>query len=641
MDDLGNAGNTGTAGNTGNAGGAQADDAVVGDEVLAVVVAAAAWVAAAASPTGLRPWPAAAIGFTAAAVGWWSVGGSRRRAVTVVLVVAGVALVAGHRGAVVSAGYHQRAVGGLPSPVTVLGDAEPVGVAGWRVEFRLPDGGRVEATAFGRAGTELSRAAIGSVVAVEGRLRPVGDRPWLRTRHVEGRATVTDAALVAGPPVWRSAVEAVRHRVAAGADVLSPRSAALYRGLVLGDDRFQPPGQVLRFRLSGLAHLLAVSGQNVAFVLVAAAPLLRRLAPRAQLAGVVVVLVVFALVTRLEPSVLRAVTAAGLSAWAVATGRARSGIGVLAGAVLALVLIDPFLVDAIGFQLSVAASAGILLLSPALRRLLPGPSWLVEPLATSVAAQLAVAPLLAVHFGPVSLVAVPANLAAGWAAAGVMVWGLTAGTVAGLLPDAVASIVQFPVRLALGWLELVAAAGTRLPAPRPHLGAVLGLVVAWLAVRRADPRWPRVGVMLAGVVLVAAAVPQPATAPGACGAGITWYPAARGRSVLQLGADVTLDGVETCRRAGIRSVDLLVVTAGDRSTGRLATALREIVAVGEVWAPPFHAVPGARRRLEPATVATADGWLSVAPEPGGDRLVVTFDAAVAPPSRGGVADGFG
>ena len=95
-----------------------------------------------------------------------------------------------------------------------------------------------------------------------------------------GRAVVGEARLLTGPGPLRALVEAVRHRIGAGADVLDDRSQALYRGLVLGDDRFQPDGQVLRFRLTGLSHLLAVSGQNVAFVLTALAPVINRLSRR-------------------------------------------------------------------------------------------------------------------------------------------------------------------------------------------------------------------------------------------------------------------------------------------------------------------------------------------------------------------------
>ena len=65
-----------------------------------------------------------------------------------------------------------------------------------------------------------------------------------------------------------------------GADELPADQAALTRGLVIGDDRDQPPAMVERFRASGLSHLTAVSGQNVAFVLAAAGPLLRRLPVR-------------------------------------------------------------------------------------------------------------------------------------------------------------------------------------------------------------------------------------------------------------------------------------------------------------------------------------------------------------------------
>ena len=179
-------------------------------------------------------------------------------------------------------------------------------------------------------------------------------------------------------------VEAVRDRVGAGADALDERPAALYRGLVLGDDRFQPLGQRLRFRLSGLSHLLAVSGQNVAFVLAAAGPLIGSLGHRSRIVAVLGIVVLFAVITRLEPSVLRAAATASLAAWASWSGRSRSGVAILALAVMGLVLVDPFLVDAVGFQLSVAASAGILTLGPPLARRLPGP----DPMAQAPDAQL-------------------------------------------------------------------------------------------------------------------------------------------------------------------------------------------------------------------------------------------------------------
>ena len=69
----------------------------------------------------------------------------------------------------------------------------------------------------------------------------------------------------------------MHHTVEAGLGSFDPDDRALFLGIVFGDDRGQSELEQFRFRASGLGHLTAVSGQNVAFVLVAASPLLRRL----------------------------------------------------------------------------------------------------------------------------------------------------------------------------------------------------------------------------------------------------------------------------------------------------------------------------------------------------------------------------
>ena len=81
----------------------------------------------------------------------------------------------------------------------------------------------------------------------------------------------------------------------------------------------------------------------------------------------------FGVVTRFEPSVLRATVMAAIAVTAWMLGRPVSGLRTLALAVTALVLVDPMLVGVLGFQLSVAASAGILVLARPLADHLPGP----------------------------------------------------------------------------------------------------------------------------------------------------------------------------------------------------------------------------------------------------------------------------
>jgi competence protein ComEC len=134
--------------------------------------------------------------------------------------------------------------------------------------------------------------------------------------------------------------------------------------LVIGDDREQPRDMIDRFRASGLSHLTAVSGQNVAFVLAAFGPLLVRLRPWPRWALTVVVIAWFVVITRFEPSILRAGVMAGLAATAFATGRERSTLRILAVAVTALLLVDPLLAWSVGFWLSVGATAGVCTVGP-------------------------------------------------------------------------------------------------------------------------------------------------------------------------------------------------------------------------------------------------------------------------------------
>ena len=125
-------------------------------------------------------------------------------------------------------------------------------------------------------------------------------------QHVVGEVTVEWAADVrAGGPADRAS-NRVRDALRRGSESLPGDDAALFRGLVIGDDADQPPAMLDRFRASGLSHLTAVSGQNVAFLLAAAGPLLRRLRAGPRWAATVVLVGV---VRRAHP--VRAVDPAG------------------------------------------------------------------------------------------------------------------------------------------------------------------------------------------------------------------------------------------------------------------------------------------------------------------------------------------
>ena len=389
--------------------------------------------------------------------------------------------------------------------VVLLTDPSPVG-PGRTAVARL---GRrhVQLLAFGRAGRSLGRRLAGDVVVVDGRLSAVrGPRAAaLRARHVAARIDVEIVTDWRPGNVLAEAANRIRRTLERGASVLPPTERSLYLGLVIGDDRDEPPAIVNAFRASGLAHLTAVSGENVAFVLVCLAPLLRRLPLRGRWLATLAVVAWFAVLTRFEPSVLRAATMAALAATTTYLDRSVSGVRLLGLAVTIGILADPFLVRSVGWWLSVGATAGLVTLAGPIARLLPGPRWLAEPLGLTIAAQIGVAPVTIVVFGPLPLASVPSNLLAAPAAGPLMVWGLPMGLLAGLLPR-LGPLVHLPSLVLVRWIALVARIGERLPVgrvgPRAMVTvavAVAGLVVVGVVIRRRGRHGLGVGPGPAGV----------------------------------------------------------------------------------------------------------------------------------------------
>ncbi len=229
---------------------------------------------------------------------------------------------------------------------------------------------------------------------------------------------------------------------------LPARERGLVPALVVGDESRMPPSLVDDFQTAGLSHLTAVSGTNLTIVLAFALSLARWAGLRSwglPALGVACA-VVFVVVARPEPSVLRAAAMGLVGLAGLAAGSRRYGLPALATAVVALLLIDPWLGRSYGFALSVLATAGILLLAPgytdATARWLP--RFAAAAVAVPVAAQLACTPVVAVLSGSVSVVAVGANLLASPAVAPATVLGLVATLLAPLSVD----LAAVPGRLA-------------------------------------------------------------------------------------------------------------------------------------------------------------------------------------------------
>jgi competence protein ComEC len=206
---------------------------------------------------------------------------------------------------------------------------------------------------------------------------------------------------------------------------LDPGSAALWTATQLAETGEIPPPALEAFKQSGLFHMLSVSGFHMAVLgggLVALLSLCRvpRRAAWVAAAGGVLA---YSWLLGSPPPVARSAVAFAVLALAVISGRKpHSGNSVLLAFGL-LVALDPNTPFQMGAQLTFAATAAILWLSPALRDLvLPRAwrdgrwdRWLLTPLLLSFAATLATAPILAWHTGVVPWIGIPAGVAGGLA----------------------------------------------------------------------------------------------------------------------------------------------------------------------------------------------------------------------------------
>lgn len=386
---------------------------------------------------------------------------------------------------------------------------------------------------------------------------------------------------------------------------LAGERRALVTGIVLGEDEGLDAGLRQRFRASGLYHLLAVSGQNVAYVVagVLLAGWLLGLPRWFGQGAAVCAIAGYVLAVGWQPSVVRAGIAGGLTSLAWLASRASDRwYFLLVGAAVLLAwspynLLDP------GFQLSFVAVAAIFVVVPRLERRLEGypvPQRLATVLALSAGCGLATAPILWLQFGSVPILSVAANALAAPVVAPILGFGLAAAVVGVLLPGAALALGW-----ANGWLVAYLAACARLVGGLPFaqvrsgplLLALAGLAGTAVLARRAPQAWrrPALALALAGLALLAGwkLWPRPSLPPPA-GLRVSFLDVGQGdAALLQVpgGAVLVDEGppeakvAERLRALGVRRLSALVLTHPQRDhIGGAASVVRR-VPVGTILDP--------------------------------------------------------
>ena len=350
---------------------------------------------------------------------------------------------------------------------TVMSDPRNIGAA-TRITIEI-ESNRFVVYAYGRPAWRLAGAKVGEQIFVRGQRQAFerGDESRWIAQHIKGKfqiELVGEQRLVAAP-LLRSA-QRVRDLVSRGAQSFDFADRTLFTGLVIGDDTQQPESMIDAFRKSGLAHLVAVSGQNVSFILAALSPLLSRLKNRFRIFATIGVLVWFVVITRVEPSVVRAATMAGLAFLSVAAGRPTRTMRLIAVTVLVTVIVDPLLAWSVGFFMSVGATCGLCLGAAPLARIFRRPKWLAQLIGATVAAQLGVMPVVILIFGLPSATGIIANVLAVPIAGLVMLFGLPMALCAGLIVDLglekLAMILMWPIQVGVRWVWWVAEIFARL-----------------------------------------------------------------------------------------------------------------------------------------------------------------------------------
>ena len=459
------------------------------------------------------------------------------------------------------------------------------------------------------------------------------ERAWLERQGVH---------VVAEGGVWRlvghrggvaGVADRVRARLAASiAPGLHGERRAVVAGIVLGEDEGLPEDLRDAFRASGLFHLLAVSGANVAVIVGGALGLAAAVGLSRWIGQALALTAILGYVAAVgwQPSVVRAGVAGVLASLAWIAARPRDRWYFLLLGALVLLVWNPRSLLEPGFQLSFAAVAAIFVAVPWLERELEGyplPAKLAAVVAVSGACGAVTAPLVWLHFGAVPLWSVPANALA-WPAAGpILSLGLVSAALDPVLPD-VAELIARVNGLLAAYLAGVARVVAALPwaqVSSAHALALLAAIpAAVVAVRRA--RGPTRHALVAALAVVAVGevawqlVPAGGAVPPPRGLRVTALDVGQGDAILveAPGASMLVDegppegrAADQLRRRGIRRLSLLVLTHPQRDhVGGARDVLRRL-RVDMVLDPALQArspyrddaVDEARRRHVPVAVA--------------------------------------
>jgi competence protein ComEC len=380
---------------------------------------------------------------------------------------------------------------------------------------------------------------------------------------------------------------------------------AVIAGVVLGEDEGLDLSLRNSFRASGLYHLLAVSGQNVAYVVAGVLALAWLLGISRWIGqlGALAAVGGYLMAVGWQPSVVRAGVAGGLASLAWLAGRPRDRWYFLLVGAAVLLAWNPYYLLEPGFQLSFAAVGAIFVLVPRIEAWLAGypiPRGLATVVSVSVACGAVTAPILMLHFQAAPLFTVASNAAAGPVVAPLLGLALISTALGPVLPEAALALSWVN-----GWLAAYLAGCARLFGSLPHaqltswrsLAALCGLALFGLLLSKLPPpRGRRAAVLVAilAIALVGWRMRPEQHPPPPHGLRIVMLDVGQGDGILlqtQAGSVLVDEGppeadvAAQLRRLGVRRLAAMVVTHPHRDHVGGAAEVIDSLPVGFVLDP--------------------------------------------------------
>jgi len=454
---------------------------------------------------------------------------------------------------------------------------------------------------------------------------PVPPGPW-RLR-VKSRRLME---LESPPGALASLSSAIRLRVEKAYREAGPESQgdrqgkALARALILGDTSEFPLAWKRGLRVTGVYHLLSISGVHVALVAGAVWLLGGWLHRRVRLLLMLASILLYLLLVGPLPALVRAAVMGLLAVAALLAERPPAAANALGWAVILLLLDDPSAVLSPALQLTVAATAGLLLLAPPLARRWQHralPPWLVKPVAASVAAQLAALPWALPRFHLLSPLAPWLNLVAVPWTGLVLIASLAWTALALVAPSLAGAVLPVLDRLAapFSWPSRTPPE-VWFPVPAVVSPSLAWLLAAALAALLVLPARRGLVALILGVALLGAAAGWPE--PGRRDPELAMIDVGQGDSILLRDGQraILVDGggwvggdiggrvlLPALLQEGVRRLDALVMTHPDHDHCGGLVDIAAYLPVDEVWTAPgwkptgcagqLLALPGARKRF--------------------------------------------